>query len=129
MWINLFPYPNLCKAEKIKPTPRIIQKYFYSVYLTHQSDTNSRKTVYRSIVCNIFFIAFYIWLYLGFESIFSFFQFPILGVRNKIWDQAFFSSCIFVKNYMHRHQSFKWCNGLHSFSHNRWGDLGVQVKP
>ena len=50
MSINLFPYPNLCKAEKIKPTPRIIQKYFYSVYLTHQSDTNSRKTVYSKVI-------------------------------------------------------------------------------
>ena len=36
MWMNLSPYPNLCKAEKIKSTPRILQKDFYSVYLTHQ---------------------------------------------------------------------------------------------
>ena len=36
MCINLSPYPNLCKAEKIKSTLRILQKDFYSVYLTHQ---------------------------------------------------------------------------------------------
>ena len=30
---------------------------------------------------------------------------------------------------MHRHQSFKWCNGLHNFSCNGWGDSGVQAKP
>ena len=38
MWMNLSPYPNLCKAEKLKSqsTLRILQKYFYSVYLTHQ---------------------------------------------------------------------------------------------
>ena len=36
MWMNLSPYPNLCKAEKIKSTLRILQKDFYSVYLTHQ---------------------------------------------------------------------------------------------
>ena len=38
MWMNLSPYPNLCKAEKLKSqsTLRILQKDFYSVYLTHQ---------------------------------------------------------------------------------------------
>ena len=36
MWMNLSPYPNLSKAEKIKSTLRILQKDFYSVYLTHQ---------------------------------------------------------------------------------------------
>ena len=36
MWINLSPYPNLCKAEKIKSTVRILQKDIYSIYLTHQ---------------------------------------------------------------------------------------------
>ena len=38
MWMNLFPCPNLCKAVKLKsqPTLRILQKDFYSVYLTHQ---------------------------------------------------------------------------------------------
>ena len=36
MWMNLSPYPNLCKAEKIKSTLRILQKDFYSVYLTHR---------------------------------------------------------------------------------------------
>ena len=30
---------------------------------------------------------------------------------------------------MHRYQSFKWCNGLHNFSCNGWGDSGVQAKP
>ena len=33
MWMNLAPYPNLSKAEKIKST---LKKDFYSVYLTHQ---------------------------------------------------------------------------------------------
>ena len=38
MWMNLYPYPNLCKAEKLKSqwTLTILQKDFYSVYLTHQ---------------------------------------------------------------------------------------------
>ena len=38
MWMNLSPYPNLYKAEKLKSqsTLRILQKYFYSVYLKHQ---------------------------------------------------------------------------------------------
>ena len=36
MRMNLSPYPNLCKAEQIKSTLRILQKDFYSVYLTHQ---------------------------------------------------------------------------------------------
>ena len=36
MWMNLSPYPNLCKAEKIKSTPRILQKDFYSVWLINQ---------------------------------------------------------------------------------------------
>ena len=38
MRLNLSPYPNLCKAEKLKSqsTLRILQKDFYSVYLTHQ---------------------------------------------------------------------------------------------
>ena len=36
--MNLPPYPNLCKAEKLKSqsTLRILQRDFYSVYLTHQ---------------------------------------------------------------------------------------------
>ena len=34
--MNLHPYPNLRKTEKIKSTQRILQKDFYSVYLTHQ---------------------------------------------------------------------------------------------
>ena len=36
MRMNLSPYPNLYKAENIKSTLRILQKDFYSVYLTHQ---------------------------------------------------------------------------------------------
>ena len=36
MSMNLSQYPNLRKAEKITPTLRILQKDFYSVYLTHQ---------------------------------------------------------------------------------------------
>ena len=36
MRMNLSPYPNLCKAEKIKSTLRILQKDFYSAYLIHQ---------------------------------------------------------------------------------------------
>ena len=37
MWMNLSPYPNLWKGEKLKSqsTLRILQKDFYSVYLTH----------------------------------------------------------------------------------------------
>ena len=35
MWMNLSPNPNFCKAEKIKSTSKILQKDFYSVYLTH----------------------------------------------------------------------------------------------
>ena len=34
--MNLSPYQNLRKAEKIKSTLRILQTDFYSVYLTHQ---------------------------------------------------------------------------------------------
>ena len=34
--MNLSPYLNLHKAENIKPTLRILQKDFYSVYLTHR---------------------------------------------------------------------------------------------
>ena len=34
--MNLSQYPNLCKAEKIKSTLRILLKGFYLVYLTHQ---------------------------------------------------------------------------------------------
>ena len=34
--MNLPPYPNLRKAERIKSTLRILQEDFYSVYLTHQ---------------------------------------------------------------------------------------------
>ena len=30
---------------------------------------------------------------------------------------------------MHRHQSFKLCNGEHNFSSNGWVDSGVQAKP
>ena len=38
MWMNLPPNPNLSKAEKLKSqsTLRILQKDFFSVYLTHQ---------------------------------------------------------------------------------------------
>ena len=36
MWMNLSPYPNLCKAQKITSAPTILQKDFYSVYVTHQ---------------------------------------------------------------------------------------------
>ena len=36
MRMNLSPYPNLRKAEKIISTLRILQRDFYSVYLTHQ---------------------------------------------------------------------------------------------
>ena len=36
VWMNLSPYPNFCKAKKIKSNTRILQKHFYSVYLTHQ---------------------------------------------------------------------------------------------
>ena len=36
MWMNLSPYPNLRKAEKITSTLRILQEDFYSVCLTHQ---------------------------------------------------------------------------------------------
>ena len=40
-----------------------------------------------------------------------------------------FSHCIFVKDYIHRHQSFKWCNGYQIFFCNGWGHSGVQAKP
>ena len=46
--MNLSPYPNLCKAKKIKSTPMILQKDFYSVYLIN-CDTNSRKSVYSKV--------------------------------------------------------------------------------
>ena len=38
MSMNLSPCPNLCKTEKMKSqsTLRILQKDFYSVYLTHK---------------------------------------------------------------------------------------------
>ena len=36
MWMNLSPCPNLHKEEKIKAILRILQKDFYSVYLTQQ---------------------------------------------------------------------------------------------
>ena len=35
-YVNFSPYPSLCKAEKIKSTLKILEKDFYSVYLTHQ---------------------------------------------------------------------------------------------
>ena len=37
-WVDLSPYPNLRKAEKLQPqsTLGILQKDFYSVYLTYQ---------------------------------------------------------------------------------------------
>ena len=37
-WMDLSPYPNLHKAEKLKSQSvlRILQKDLYSVYLTHQ---------------------------------------------------------------------------------------------
>ena len=50
MWMNLSPYPNLCKAEKIKSTPRILQKDFYSVIWLINYDTNSRKSVYGKVI-------------------------------------------------------------------------------
>ena len=34
--MNLSPYPNLCKAEKIISTLRMLQEDFYTVYLTRQ---------------------------------------------------------------------------------------------
>ena len=34
--MNLSPYPNLCKAEKIISTLRMLQEDFYPVYLTRQ---------------------------------------------------------------------------------------------
>ena len=30
--MNLSQYPNLCKAEKIKSTPRILQKNLFSLF-------------------------------------------------------------------------------------------------
>ena len=41
--MDLSPYPNLHKAEKIKSTLRILQKDFYSFYLTHQICHKKRK--------------------------------------------------------------------------------------
>ena len=55
MWMNLSPYPNLSKAEKIKSTTKILQKDFYSVYLTHQLWHKSRKSVSSKVI--IFLIA------------------------------------------------------------------------
>ena len=47
MSMNLSPYPNLCKVEKLKSQSilRILQKYFYSVYLTHQLCNKQKKVV------------------------------------------------------------------------------------
>ena len=50
MWINLSPYPNLRKVEKIKTTLRILEKYFYSVHLTHPLCTKSRKSLYSKVI-------------------------------------------------------------------------------
>ena len=38
MWMDLSPYPNLRKAEKLKyqSTLKVLQKDFYSVHLTHE---------------------------------------------------------------------------------------------
>ena len=47
MGMKFPPYPNLCKVEKIKSTLTILQKNFYSVYLTHQLIANSGKSVYN----------------------------------------------------------------------------------
>ena len=53
MWMYLSPYFNLCKAERIKLTRRILQKDFhsvyYSVYYSFYYVTNSRKSVYSKI--------------------------------------------------------------------------------
>ena len=55
MWMNLSRYPNLCKAEKIKSTPRILQKDFIQFIWLIDYDTNSRKNVYSKV--NLFLIA------------------------------------------------------------------------
>ena len=51
IWMKLSSYPNLCKAEKLKSqsTLTILQKIFYSVYLTHHSHKkeHSLKTCAR----------------------------------------------------------------------------------
>ena len=52
--MNLSPYPNFCKTEKIKSTPRILQKDFYLVYLTHQL-WHIVERVYSNVI--LFFIA------------------------------------------------------------------------
>ena len=67
MWMNLSPYPNLCKAEKLKSqsTLRILQKDFYSVYLIHQLCIQQIVEGFKS---SLFLIAslFHILLYLMF---------------------------------------------------------------
>ena len=62
MWMNLSPYPNLWKAEKLKSQSalRILQTDFYSVYLTHYLTYSTFNTFcfLSIIVPNVFCIQF-----------------------------------------------------------------------
>ena len=54
--MDLSPYPNLRKAEKLKSqsTLRILQKDFYSVYLIHQLCI---QQIVEGCKCSLFLIA------------------------------------------------------------------------
>ena len=65
--MGLSPYPSLRKAEKLKSqsTLRILQKGFYSVYLTHQLCI---QQIVKGCKSSLFLIAsvFHLLLYLMF---------------------------------------------------------------
>ena len=50
MWINLSPYPNLCKAEKIKSDQGYYRKIFIQFTWLINYDTNCRKSVYSKVI-------------------------------------------------------------------------------
>ena len=85
-WMDLSPYPNLRKAEKLKSqsTLRISLKKFYSVYLIHQF------CIQQIVGCksNLFLIAsvFHLLLYLMFFA-FNSWRLPLLQNYN-------FSKCV-----------------------------------
>ena len=69
MWMNLSPYPNLWRAEKLKSQSilKIIRKIF-SQFIWHiLYVTNSRKSVWKYSIFNNFWVVFtyyFIWCFL-----------------------------------------------------------------
>ena len=107
MWMNLSPYPNLCKTEKIKSTPRILQKDFIQLIWLVDYDTNSRKSMYNKVVfliasdCCSPIIVINVFLHLILKAwvryFFFFFFFKFLFLHQmialqKLWQVFFISS-------------------------------------